>query len=51
MIYDHIYSVYVGGIDRMTEDYDPSFEYEINDLAYWDSFVQSDEFIRSDYVE
>lgn len=51
VIYDHIYSVYVGGIDRMTDDYDPSFRYEINDLAYWDSFVQSDEFIRSDYVE
>lgn len=51
LVYDHIYSVYAGGIDRMTEDYDPSFGYEINDLEYWDSFVQSDEFIHSDYIE
>ena len=35
----------------MTEDYDSSFRYEINDLTYWDSFVQSDEFIHSDNVE
>lgn len=51
VIYDHVYAVHVSGIDRMTDDFDPSFRYEVNDKAYWDSFLNADKIAYSDYVE
>ena len=50
-IYDHISFLIVNGIDDMTDDYDSSYRYELNDTSFWDALSQAEKIQYSSYVE
>ena len=50
-ICDHICQIRVNGIDRMTDDYDPFYRYELNNTSYWSYFSDTEALNLSGYVE
>lgn len=50
-VYDHIYSIWVNGIDDMTEDYDSLYRYDLNNSEYWSLFSDTENIGLSWYVE
>ena len=50
-IYDHISYIRVAGIDDMAEEYDPTFRYDFNNSACWESSTDADTYVFNPYVD